>query len=476
MQEKDIINAKKELADLYLILKSGNSKDVNNISFDLILQEIDSEQKEKELNNLIKKPLKELIDYIKNSIDIIISIKLNEAFENNKQNNNLNPSREYEILLQKEEKNNREHISVEHQLRIQCEKFAQELDSFEEEKAILLLQIVSLIFFYYIIIQESQKNEFKEKIEKLNNQILELTKSKQNNDKIIESYKLKLNIKDDEINKLKEKNLILTKKIKNFENRKFIIINNSIDNNSCSESYFVSSNREPSDLSKNIRDKMNMKKIYKFNPSFHSSINNNNNVINKKIINRKMSLPTFNFSQLDLSSLINKKKSKKENSINDSISLFFNKIEQNIYGTNNNSRNNMIKNYNITKSIKLEQKGKNPVNITNNNYNNRVLINLNTINLEKLKLQKKLAEYRKIIDKRINSLKRNYKLNSNRKNNKSMKIEKEQKYDKNDSFKDCKNKRDRSCFVKKKIFDKINISYKKIKRDNSCNIEGKKRK
>ena len=475
MQEKDIINAKKELADLYLILKSGNSKDVNNISFDLILQEIDSEQKEKELNNLIKKPLKELIDYIKNSIDIIISIKLNEAFENNKQNNNLNPSREYEILLQKEEKNNREHISVEHQLRIQCEKFAQELDSFEEEKAILLIQIVSLIFFYYIIIQESQKNEFKEKIEKLNNQILELTKSKQNNDKIIESYKLKLNIKDDEINKLKEKNLILTKKIKNFENRKFIIINNSIDNNSCSESYFVSSNREPSDLSKNIRDKMNMKKIYKFNPSFHSSINNNN-VINKKIINRKMSLPTFNFSQLDLSSLINKKKSKKENSINDSVSLFFNKIEQNIYGTNNNSRNNMIKNYNITKSIKLEQKGKNPVNITNNNYNNRVLINLNTINLEKLKLQKKLAEYRKIIDKRINSLKRNYKLNSNRKNNKSIKIEKEQIYDKIDSFKDCKNKRDRSCFVKKKIFDKINISYKKIKRDNSCNIEGKKRK
>ena len=475
MQEKDIINAKKELADLYLILKSGNSKDVNNISFDLILQEIDSEQKEKELNNLIKKPLKELIDYIKNSIDIIISIKLNEAFENNKQNNNLNPSREYEILLQKEEKNNREHISVEHQLRIQCEKFAQELDSFEEEKAILLLQIVSLKLLNYIIIQESQKNEFKEKIEKLNNQILELTKSKQNNDKIIESYKLKLNIKDDEINKLKEKNPILTKKIKNFENRKFIIINNSIDNNSCSESYFVSSNREPSDLSKNIRDKMNMKKIYKFNPSFHSSINNNN-VINKKIINRKMSLPTFNFSQLDLSSLINKKKSKKENSINDSISLFFNKIEQNIYGTNNNSRNNMIKNYNITKSIKLEQKGKNPVNITNNNYNNRVLINLNTINLEKLKLQKKLAEYRKIIDKRINSLKRNYKLNSNRKNNKSMKIEKEQKYDKNDSFKDCKNKRDRSCFVKKNIFDKINISYKKIKRDNSCNIEGKKRK
>ena len=398
----------------------------------------------------------ELIDYIKNSIDIIISIKLNEALENNKSNIILSEAREYEILLQKEEKNNREHISVEHQLRIQCEKFAQELDTLEEEKTVLLFQ----------------KNEFKEKIEKLNKQILELSKSKQNNDKIIESYKLKLNIKDGEINKLKEKNIILNKKIKNFENNKFIIINNSIDNNSCSESYFVSSNREPSDLSKNIRDKLNMKKKYKFNPSFHSSINNN--VINKKIISRKMSLSTFNFSQLDFSSHINKKKSQKENSINESESLFFNKIDENKYGTNNISRNNMLKNVNISKSIKLDQKGKNPVNITNNNYNNSVLINLNTINLEKLKLQQKLAEYRKMIDKRINSLKRNYKLNSNYKRKKSIKMKKEQKFEKMNSFKDCKNKRDSSSFIKKKIFDKINISYKKIKRDNSYNIERKK--
>ena len=36
MQEKEINNAKKELADLYLILKSGNYKEVNNISFYLI--------------------------------------------------------------------------------------------------------------------------------------------------------------------------------------------------------------------------------------------------------------------------------------------------------------------------------------------------------------------------------------------------------------------------------------------------------
>ena len=100
-------------------------------------------QKEKELNELMKKPLKDLVEYIKNSIDIIISIKLNEELEIINKNNKLNSAREYEILLQKEEQNNREHIGIEHQCRIQCEKYAQELDTLEEEKIVLLIQIVS---------------------------------------------------------------------------------------------------------------------------------------------------------------------------------------------------------------------------------------------------------------------------------------------------------------------------------------------
>lgn len=102
-------------------------------------------QKEKELNELMKKPLKDLVEYIKNSIDIIISIKLNEELEKLNQNNKMDPAREYEVLLQKEEQNNREHISIEHQFRIQCEKYAQELDSLEEEKIVLLFQIVSFL-------------------------------------------------------------------------------------------------------------------------------------------------------------------------------------------------------------------------------------------------------------------------------------------------------------------------------------------
>ena len=122
-------------------------------------------QKEKEINTLIKKPLKELIEYIKNSIDIIISIKLNEEIENIKKNNKLDLAREYELLLQKEEQNNREHISIEHQFRIQCEKYATEIDTLEEEKIVLLFQIVRIILtnLYKIIYRNFKKMNLKKK-------------------------------------------------------------------------------------------------------------------------------------------------------------------------------------------------------------------------------------------------------------------------------------------------------------------------
>jgi hypothetical protein len=54
--------------------------------------------------------------------------------------------------LQKLEQNIREHISIEHQLKIQCEKYAEKLDLFEEEKIILLSQIVRYIFIYTLYI------------------------------------------------------------------------------------------------------------------------------------------------------------------------------------------------------------------------------------------------------------------------------------------------------------------------------------
>ena len=92
-----------------------------------------------------------MIEYIKSSIDIIISIKLNEELEKYKfDNDSPGAVKDYEILLQKLEQNIREHISIEHQLKIQCEKYAEKLDILEDEKIILLSQIVRYILFYLL--------------------------------------------------------------------------------------------------------------------------------------------------------------------------------------------------------------------------------------------------------------------------------------------------------------------------------------
>ena len=106
------------------------------------------------MNELIKKPIKDLVEYIKNSLDIIISIKLDEELEKYKYNNEPNTTNEYEKLLQKEEEEIRGLISIEHQLKIQCEKYAEKIDILEDEKDILLSQIVSkkLFIIYFNMI------------------------------------------------------------------------------------------------------------------------------------------------------------------------------------------------------------------------------------------------------------------------------------------------------------------------------------
>lgn len=90
----------------------------------------------------------DLIEYVKSSIDTIVEIKLNEELNKQKKNkDNPNSAKNYETLLQKEEAAIRQHISIEHQLKIQCEKFAEKLDNIEAEKIVLLEQVVIFIIF-----------------------------------------------------------------------------------------------------------------------------------------------------------------------------------------------------------------------------------------------------------------------------------------------------------------------------------------
>ena len=92
-----------------------------------------------------------MVEYIKNSLDIIISYKLNIKLENFKNSyHNLNETEDYEKLLQKEEERIRKLSSIELTLKLQCEKYAQKIDILEREKDILKSKIVRRYFIINI--------------------------------------------------------------------------------------------------------------------------------------------------------------------------------------------------------------------------------------------------------------------------------------------------------------------------------------
>ena len=95
--------------------------------------------------------MKELVDNIKSAIDMIVSIKLEDELQKYiPEKDNPNSASKYETLLQKLEESLRQHISVEHQLKIQCEKFAEKLDAIENQKSLLVNELVRKKIFYNI--------------------------------------------------------------------------------------------------------------------------------------------------------------------------------------------------------------------------------------------------------------------------------------------------------------------------------------
>ena len=97
-----------------------------------------------ELDETSKKSFKELIEYIKNSLDIIVEYKLNKEIENIKNNyQNLSEGLRYEELLQKDEERIRKLSSIELTLKLQCEKYSKKIDTLEIEKKELKHRLVS---------------------------------------------------------------------------------------------------------------------------------------------------------------------------------------------------------------------------------------------------------------------------------------------------------------------------------------------
>jgi hypothetical protein len=96
-----------------------------------------------EINELKDISLLDIVEYVKNSIDVIVSLKVEEKIDEYKSNKNENAASDYEELLQKEEATIRQHISYEHQIKLEYEKLLEKIEAMELEKKLLLYQIVS---------------------------------------------------------------------------------------------------------------------------------------------------------------------------------------------------------------------------------------------------------------------------------------------------------------------------------------------
>lgn len=98
----------------------------------------------KEAENIINLPLTDIIEYIKSTIDIIVALKVDSKINDYKNylNEDSNAATDYELLLQKLEASIRQHISYEHQFKIEYEKLLNKAEEYENEREILIKQIV----------------------------------------------------------------------------------------------------------------------------------------------------------------------------------------------------------------------------------------------------------------------------------------------------------------------------------------------
>ena len=89
-------------------------------------------------------PLTDIIEYIKSTLDIIVSIKVDAKISEYKNflKEDKNAATEYETLLQKLEESIRQHISYEHQFKIEYEKLLNKAEEIDLEKKMLTKQIV----------------------------------------------------------------------------------------------------------------------------------------------------------------------------------------------------------------------------------------------------------------------------------------------------------------------------------------------
>lgn len=283
--------------------------------------------------------------------------------------------------------------------------------------------------------------------------------------------------KEKEINELKEKEIFLNKKIMKFEKGKISNQYNSVENKSNTMSFYNIINKEISGFTKDNLKKFPIKIIKRKNNSISQSTLNNSQTLKKKYNPGTSELSTINFNNNECNTHLYKKNHKfnynKNTIIDGNFSTYRNKNKER--SVNNISRNNFRKN-------KFIRTSKIPTNITNNHYNvqnNNLLISLNNMNQEKIKIQEKLETYLKLIDTKINNLKnKKDKMITIYKQSKSFLKRNNSSLEKSNSIKNNsrKKKLDKSTILNSKNFDKMNFTYRNYNKISIINLKKRKKK
>ncbi len=237
-------------------------------------------------------------------------------------------------------------------------------------------------------------------------------KKELNNNKITfekkeKEYKKQIDKKQKEIEKLEAKIKVLNNS--NKHKNENISLNNNYNNSAIKSginSTLYSISKEDFENSNKYKPD-ELYTLYKEN-----NINNENNESNillfkNKTISNPQPSRNANFLKI-INKQANKNPTMKNFSINSAIKNNSN------YSSVNNKRNNIINSNRGKKKLKQNMKNNNSLNITNNTFNmskNNIMINLNpknvNMNIEKLKVQKKLDEYQRLIDQKLNELIKN---------------------------------------------------------------------
>ena len=287
--ESELDKAKLELINLYLNIKIRTQDEVNSLTEETLLLETE---------NIYGLPLLDIIEYIKSTIDIMVSIQVDSKINNYKKslNENINTATKYETLLQKLEASLRQHIAYEQQFKIEYEKSVIKNEEIENEKNQLELDIDKLKKENKIL--KNNEINLKEQIE---------TKEKE----LIQSQ-----IKIKELKSIKSTN--------NIYNNNTTNINNNY--NYRTKSYIAKSNSSINLYKDNLSEK-------KENMNYGINMNNNsllNNINTKakycKIKKTSIANPSITLNNLTLSihnikKLINSK-NKNKKQYNNSMNYF----------------------------------------------------------------------------------------------------------------------------------------------------------